>query len=219
MLKGVTKRQIILLYVLVAFLVAVLAIRYAIIPMMESNSEKNAELTAKMSEYDSLVIESQQSAVYETLNEQLEADIAEVSESFQSDLKTSNIDAKISELIKESGLSAVSLTVNDPVDVTDASLAADSPADAEIQSGEETQTLSTVKSITSSVTTAGTYDELVKLIELVGEQEAMYMTDLTFTMQVDDNKDDNEITMNFLIVSFVYTPQEDEAEEAEEAES
>ncbi|MCC8192597.1 MAG: hypothetical protein LIO41_06140 [Ruminococcus sp.] len=216
MLKGVTKRQIILLYVLVAFLVAVLAIRYAIIPMMESNSEKNAELTAKMSEYDSLVIESQQSAVYETLNEQLEADIAEVSESFQSDLKTSNIDAKISELIKESGLSAVSLTVNDPVDVTDASLSADSAADAETktQSGEEAQTSSTVKSITSSVTTAGTYDELVKLIELVGEQEAMYMTDLTFTMQVDDNKDDNEITMNFSIVSFVYTPQEDE-EEAE----
>ncbi len=217
MLKGVTKRQIILLYVLVAFLVAVLAIRYAIIPMMESNSEKNTELTAKMSEYDSLVIESQQSAVYETLNEQLEADIAEVSESFQSDLKTSNIDAKISELIKESGLSAVSLTVNDPIDVTDASLAADSAANAETetQSGEETQTSSTVKSITSSVTTAGTYDELVKLIELVGEQEAMYMTDLTFTMQVDDNKDDNEITMNFSIVSFVYTPQEDEAEEAE----
>ncbi|MCD7772634.1 MAG: hypothetical protein LUH08_01075 [Ruminococcus sp.] len=215
MLKGVTKRQIILLYVLVAFLVAVLAIRYAIIPMMESNSEKNTELTAKMSEYDSLVIESQQSAVYETLNEQLEADIAEVSESFQSDLKTSNIDAKISELIKESGLSAVSLTVNDPVDVTDASLSADSVADAETQSDEEAQTSSTVKSITSSVTTAGTYDELVKLIELVGEQEAMYMTDLTFTMQVDDNKDDSEITMNFSIVSFVYTPQEDEAEGAE----
>ncbi|MCD7727419.1 MAG: hypothetical protein LUH57_03620 [Ruminococcus sp.] len=215
MLKGVTKRQIILLYVLVAFLVAVLAIRYAIIPMMESNSEKNTELTAKMSEYDSLVIESQQSAVYETLNEQLEADIAEVSESFQSDLKTSNIDAKISELIKESGLSAVSLTVNDPVDVTDASLSADSAAETETQSGEEAQTSSTVKSITSSVTTAGTYDELVKLIELVGEQEAMYMTDLTFTMQVDDNKDDSEITMNFSIVSFVYTPQEDEAEEAE----
>ncbi len=227
MLKGVTKRQIIVLYVLVAVLIAVLGIKFAILPMMESNDKKNTELLAKASEYDNLVYESQQAQVYEELNKQLEIDIKNISKSFQSDIKTSNIDAKISSLIKTSGLSAVSLTVNDPVDVTDASLTmgeTNGQVQTQTQTQPQTQTeqkpnnaTSTVKSITSNVTTSGSYDELVKFIKLVGKQEAMYMTDLTFTMKVDEDSND-DITMNFSIVSFVYTPMpEDTQEQGEEA--
>lgn len=223
MLKGVTKRQIIVLYVLVAVLIAVLGIKFAILPMMESNDKKNTELLAKASEYDNLVYESQQAQVYEELNKQLEVDIKNISKSFQSDIKTSNIDAKISSLIKTSGLSAVSLTVNDPVDVTDASLTM-GETNGQVQTQTQTQTeqkpsnsTSTVKSITSNVTTSGSYDELVKFIKLVGKQEAMYMTDLTFTMKVDEDSND-DITMNFSIVSFVYTPMpEGTQEQVEEA--
>lgn len=216
MLKGVTKRQVIVLYVLVAVLIAVLGIKFAILPMMESNDKKSTELLAKASEYDNLVFESQQAQVYEELNKQLELDIKNISKSFQSDIKTSNIDAKISSLIKTSGLSAVSLTVNDPVDVTDASLTmGETNGQAQSQTQSQTQaeqkpsnSTSTVKSITSNVTTSGSYDELVKFIKLVGKQEAMYMTDLTFTMKVDEDSSE-DITMNFSIVSFVYTPQEE----------
>lgn len=217
MLKGVTKKQIVVLYVLIAILVAVLGIKFAILPMMESNDEKNTELMAKTSEYDNLIFESQQAQVYEELNKQLEDDIKNLSKSFQSDIKTSNIDAKISSLIKTSGLSAVSFTVNDPVDVTDASLTmGETNGQAQTQAEQKPSTAtSTVKSITSNVTTSGSYDELVKFIKLVGKQEAMYMTDLTFTMKVDDNSDD-DITMNFSIVSFVYTPQEDAGQEQTE---
>ncbi len=223
MLKGVTKRQIIVLYVLVAVLIAVLGIKFAILPMMESNDKKNTELLAKASEYDNLVYESQQAQVYEELNKQLEIDIKNISKSFQSDIKTSNIDAKISSLIKTSGLSAVSLTVNDPVDVTDASLTM-GETNGQVQAQTQTQTqteqkpnnaTSTVKSITSNVTTSGSYDELVKFIKLVGKQEAMYMTDLTFTMKVDEESND-DITMNFSIVSFVYTPMPEDTQEQDE---
>lgn len=221
MLKGVTKRQIIVLYVLVAVLIAVLGIKFAILPMMESNDKKNTELLAKASEYDNLVYESQQAQVYEELNKQLEIDIKNISKSFQSDIKTSNIDAKISSLIKTSGLSAVSLTVNDPVDVTDASLTM-GETNGQVQTQTQTQTeqkpsnaTSTVKSITSKVTTSGSYDELVKFIKLVGKQEAMYMTDLTFTMKVDEDSND-DITMNFSIVSFVYTPMPEDTQEQDE---
>lgn len=215
MLKGVTKRQIIVLYVLVAVLVAVIGVRFAILPLMESNDDKNTELTAKMSEYDNLVFESQQAQVYEELNKQLETDIAVISKSFQSDIKTSNIDAKISALIKESGLSAVSLTVNEPIDVTDASLTLSSTQE-QAQTQQPSESVSDVKSITSNVTTLGSYDELVKFIKLVGEQEAMYMTDLTFTMKVDDDGSEDEITMNFAVVSFIYAPQAEENTEPSE---
>lgn len=216
MLKGVTKKQIIVLYVLVAVLVIVLGVRYAILPMMQSNNDKNAELNEKMSEYDNFVFDSQQAQVYEELNEQLEADIESISKSFQSDIKTSNIDAKISELIKTSGLSAVSLTVNSPIDVTEDSLKEDSE-DAQTQAQTQQQA-SDVKSITANVTTSGSYDELVRFIKLVEQQEAMYMTDLTFSMKVDEDIPEDEITMNFSVVSFVYAPQaEDNNNQAEEA--
>lgn len=216
MLKGVTKKQIIVLYVLVAVLVIVLGVRYAILPMMQSNNDKNAELNEKMSEYDNFVFDSQQAQVYEELNKQLEADIESISKSFQSDIKTSNIDAKISELIKTSGLSAVSLTVNSPIDVTEDSLKEDSE-DAQTQTQTQQQA-SDVKSITANVTTSGSYDELVRFIKLVEQQEAMYMTDLTFSMKVDEDIPEDEITMNFSVVSFVYAPQaEDNNNQAEEA--
>ena len=204
MLKGVTKRQIILLYVLVAVLLTVLGLRYAILPMMNSNSDKSAKLAEKISEYDNLVFESQQAQVYEDINKQLESDIEDISKGFQSDIKTSNIDAKISEMIRESGLSAVSLTVNEPVDVTDDSLTMN---DADTQAQQSSESESNVKSITSNVTTSGSYDELVRFIGLVEEQEAMYMTDLTFTMEVYKSSPDNDITINFSLVSFVYAPE------------
>lgn len=207
MLKGVTKRQIILLYVLVAVLLTVLGLRYAILPMMNSNSDKSAKLAEKISEYDNLVFESQQAQVYEDINKQLELDIEDISKGFQSDIKTSNIDAKISEMIRESGLSAVSLTVNEPVDVTDDSLTMN---DADTQAQQSSESESNVKSITSNVTTSGSYDELVRFIGLVEEQEAMYMTDLTFTMEVYKSSPDNDITINFSLVSFVYAPEKED---------
>lgn len=207
MLKGVTKRQIILLYVLVAVLLTVLGLRYAILPMMNSNSDKSAKLAEKISEYDNLVFESQQAQVYEDINKQLESDIEDISKGFQSDIKTSNIDAKISEMIRESGLSAVSLTVNEPVDVTDDSLTMN---DGDTQAQQSSESESNVKSITSNVTTSGSYDELVRFIGLVEEQEAMYMTDLTFTMEVYKSSPDNDITINFSLVSFVYAPEKED---------
>lgn len=209
MLKGVTKRQIIVLYVLVALLVVILGVRYAILPMMESNNEKSAELNEIMSRYDNYVFDGQQAQTYDELNRQLETDIENISRSFQSDIKTSNIDAKISELIKTSGLSAVSLTVNEPIDVTKDSLkedSADTQAQTQVQQ-KKSESSSNVRSITADVTTSGSYDELVRFIGLVEQQEAMYMTDLTFAMKVDGNDLENEITMNFSVVSFVYAPQ------------
>lgn len=207
MLKGVTKRQIIVLYVLAAVLVVIIGVRYAILPMMESNSEKSAELTEIMSRYDSYVFDSRQAQVYDELNQQLEADIESISKGFQSDIKTSNIDAKISELIKQSGLSAVSLTVSEPADVTEDSLKEDS-ADTQTADTAQDGSASDVKSITANVTTSGSYESLVEFIGLIEQQEAMYMTDLTFTMEVDGESSDNEITMNFSVVTFAYAPQE-----------
>lgn len=222
MLKGVTKRQIIVLYVLVAFLIVVLGVRYAVLPMMEANDDRNAKLSAKISEYDNLVFESRQVQVYEELNKQLEQEIKNVSKSFQSNIKTSNIDAVISSIIKESGLQAVSLMVSEPVDVTDTSLKSgetQAPNQAQQTNDEKDKdksgSESTVKSITANVTTSGSYAELVKFIGLVSKQEAMYMKDLTFTMKVDEKNGNDDITMNFAVVSFVYTPQE-EARAAEE---
>ena len=225
MLKGVTKRQIIVLYVLVAFLIVVLGVRYAVLPMMEANDDRNAELSAKISEYDNLVFESRQVQVYEKLNKQLEQEIKNTSKSFQSNIKTSNIDAVISSIIKESGLQAVSLTVSEPVDVTDVSLKngeTQAPNQAQQQTGDDkdkakSESESTVKSITANLTTSGSYAELVKFIELVSKQEAMYMTDLTFTMKVDEKDGNDDIIMNFAVVSFVYTPQEEAETPTEEA--
>ncbi len=224
MLKGVTKRQIIVLYVLVAFLIVVLGVRYAVLPMMEANDDRNAKLSAKISEYDNLVFESRQVKVYEKLNKQLEQEIKNTSKSFQSNIKTSNIDAVISSIIKESGLQAVSLTVSEPVDVTDVSLKngeTQAPNQAQQTSDEKdkakSESESTVKSITANLTTSGSYAELVKFIELVSKQEAMYMTDLTFTMKVDEKNGNDDITMNFAVVSFVYTPQEEAETSTEEA--
>lgn len=225
MLKGVTKRQIIVLYVLVAFLIVVLGARYAVLPMMEANDDRNAKLSAKISEYDNLVFESRQVKVYEKLNKQLEQEIKNTSKSFQSNIKTSNIDAVISSIIKESGLQAVSLTVSEPVDVTDVSLKngeTQAPNQAQQQTGDDkdkakSESESTVKSITANLTTSGSYAELVKFIELVSKQEAMYMTDLTFTMKVDEKDGNDDIIMNFAVVSFVYTPQEEAETPTEEA--
>lgn len=211
MLKGVTKRQIIVLYVLAAVLVVIIGVRYAILPMMESNSEKSAELTEIMSKYDSYVFDSRQAQVYDELNQQLEADIESISKGFQSDIKTSNIDAKISELIKQSGLSAVSLTVSEPADVTEDSLKEDS-ADTQTADTAQDGSASDVKSITANVTTSGSYESLVEFIGLIEQQEAMYMTDLTFTMEVDGESPDNEITMNFSVVTFAYVPQEEDVQ-------
>lgn len=224
MLKGVTKRQIIVLYVLVAFLIVVLGVRYAVLPMMEANDDRNAKLSAKISEYDNLVFESRQVQVYEELNKQLEQDIKNTSKSFQSNIKTSNIDAVISSIIKESGLQAVSLMVSEPVDVTDTSLKSgetQAPNQAQPTTNDEKDkdksgSESTVKSITANVTTSGSYAELVKFIGLVSKQEAMYMKDLTFTMKVDEKNGNDDITMNFAVVSFVYTPQEESQASAEE---
>lgn len=211
MLKGVTKRQIIVLYVLAAVLVVIIGVRYAILPMMESNSEKSAELTEIMSKYDSYVFDSRQAQVYDELNQQLEADIESISKGFQSDIKTSNIDAKISELIKQSGLSAISLNVNEPADVTEDSLKEDS-ADTQTADTAQDGSASDVKSITANVTTSGSYESLVEFIGLIEQQEAMYMTDLTFTMEVDVESPDNEITMNFSVVTFAYAPQEEDVQ-------
>lgn len=212
MLKGVTQKQITVLYVLLLVLVVVLGVRYAVIPLLESNDEKNSKLSAKQDEYNTLLVESMQAAEYEELNKQLEADIGNLKSSFQSDLKTSNIDSVISGLISESGLSAVSLTVSPARDVTDHSLLQE-----DIQSDDQSSTdqtdgsadKSSVRSVTSAVTAKGSYAQLVEFIKLISKNESMYMKDLTFTMRVDDGKSE-EITVNFSVVCFVYVPNAQE---------
>ena len=206
MLKGVTRKQITVLYVLLLVLVVVLCVRYAVIPLLESNDEKNSKLSAKQDEYNTLLAESMRAAEYEELNKKLEVDIGNLKSSFQSDLKTSNIDSVISGLISESGLSAVSLTVSPAQDVTDHSLLQDD-AESEDKSStdqtDESADKSSVRSVTSAVTAKGSYAQLVEFIKLIGKNESMYMKDLTFTMRVDDEKSE-EITVNFSVVCFVY---------------
>lgn len=224
MLKGVTKRQIVVLYALLAVLVAVVGIKYLILPMMEANDEKEAQLLAKMSDYDMLWLESQQAQTYRDTNEQLLSDISEVSKSFQSDIKASNIDSVISSIIRQSGLEVVSLNVGEAESVTDTSL-------SQTQASESTQTQTQsstgtekdeqgnaqdVKSVTTELTTSGSYYQLTKLLNLVKNQKAMYIKDLTFTMQVDSDNDE-DIIMNFSLVSFVYAPAEENAQVADEA--
>lgn len=224
MLKGVTKRQIVVLYALLAVLLAVVGIKYLILPMMEANDEKEAQLLAKMSDYDMLWLESQQAQTYRDTNEQLLSDISEVSKSFQSDIKASNIDSVISSIIRQSGLEVVSLNVGEAESVTDTSL-------SQTQASESTQTQTQsstgtekaeqgnaqdVKSVKTELTTSGSYDQLTKLLNLVKNQKAMYIKDLTFTMQVDSDNDE-DIIMNFSLVSFVYAPAEENAQVADEA--
>lgn len=222
MLKGVTQRQIIVLYVMLAVLAMVVGVKYLILPMMESNDEKQTQLLAKMSDYDMLVLESQQAKVFKDQNEQLLSDISEVSKSFQSDIKPSNIDSVISSIIRQSGLEAISLNVGEAESVTDTSL-------SQVQADAQTQTQSggtekdnaasegadAVKSVTTELTTSGSYDQLTRLLKLIERQKAMYIKDLTFTMQVDSD-DDEDIIMNFSVVSFVYAPEYENAQETSE---
>lgn len=220
MLKGVTQRQIIVLYALLAVLVLVVGLKYLIFPMMEDNDKKESDLFAKVSDYDALVLETQQAQFYEDQNKQLLSDISEISKSFQNDIKASNIDYVISSLISKSGLEVISLSVSEAQSVTDALLTDQQTTETQQQTQSESndsnsQQIDNIKSVTTQLTTSGTYPQLVKLIELVANQKSMYMKDLTFTMQVNNEKQE-EMEMNFSIVSFVYSPEAESEQSVEE---
>lgn len=207
MLKGVTQRQIIVLYVLLIFLAIVVGVRYAVIPLLEANDDSSATLMAKQDEYSVLLLETSQAATYEKENAELTEEIDKLKLYFQSELKTADTESSISELISGSGMKAVSVSVSDAADVTDESLSGDtSNGDA---SATDSSSYSNVLSVTSEVTAEGSYAQLVKLIGLIGDKEAMYMKDLAFTMKMTDGEADT-ITVNFSVVSFIYTEDEEQ---------
>lgn len=193
-----TKREKLLLYVLLCIILVVGGWYLLLEPSLKENQNSSSKLMDKETELVGVKSKYQQYSDAPLLAEKQKKEYEKQTEGIYSMLSNEDIDKILTELVLKNGLIPQNLTMEDVSSGEITAYSADSTSEDESSSDTSTEGNSIVKSVKVSLSVTGSLDGIKKVTDEISTNKGLKLQNFNYTLGTQENTEQT-IVMNFVV--------------------
>lgn len=185
MKSQIKKKEIIILFLLLWFLIGSLIVMYVIFPMADEFDTAEEELYFNQYEYQNMIVDSDMISDIEEENKKLEDDILEELSFLYEPMTTEEADIMLQKIFRKYNVSSESFTVieSEPIEKSEYFSVSETKKDTtSSDEKEESQSLMTtgIKIMLANYTLSGEYNDILKIINEINKMPAVTIQNIEF---------------------------------------